>query len=162
MKTLRLLFDKAMAVLLSATLFSMVIVALWGIFTRVALRKQASFTVEYLRYSLLWVSLFAGAYCFGQKGHIAITFVKDKFKGKGLLAINVFTELIIIFFAFTIFIYGGMKGVRMGMNEISPTLHLKIGYIYTALPITGIFIIFYSIVNLIDLCKNGIAESARK
>lgn len=153
MKKLRLIFDRIMAVLLSVSVLSMVIVALLGIFTRVVVGRQASFTVEYLRYALLWVSLFAGAYCFGQNGHIAITFLKDKFKGKSLLVLNVFTQFTIIFFAVAILIYGGYKGVIMGMNEISPTLHVKVGYIYLALPVSGIFIIFYSIVNLLAIFR---------
>ncbi|MCI9163134.1 MAG: TRAP transporter small permease [Lachnospiraceae bacterium] len=148
---LKSIFDKSLAVLLCTTLVSMVFVAFWGVFTRLVLKNQASFTTEYLRYALLWTSLLAGAYCFGEKGHISITFVKDKFKGNGLKALNVVTELVIIFFAVTVLILGGIQGVRLGMNEISPTLFIRIGYIYTVLPISGVFVTFYSIVNLMDL-----------
>lgn len=151
MKMLKSIFDKSLAVLLCTTLISMVFVAFWGVFTRLVLKNQASFTTEYLRYALLWTSLLAGAYCFGEKGHISITFVKDKFKGNGLKALNVVTELVIIFFAVTVLILGGIQGVRLGMNEISPTLFIRIGYIYTVLPISGVFVTFYSIVNLMDL-----------
>ena len=148
---LKSIFDKSLAVLLCTTLVSMVFVDFWGVFTRLVLKNQASFTTEYLRYALLWTSLLAGAYCFGEKGHISITFVKDKFKGNGLKALNVVTELVIIFFAVTVLILGGIQGVRLGMNEISPTLFIRIGYIYTVLPISGVFVTFYSIVNLMDL-----------
>ena len=151
LKMLKSIFDKSLAVLLCTTLVSMVFVAFWGVFTRLVLKNQASFTTEYLRYALLWTSLLAGAYCFGEKGHISITFVKDKFKGNGLKALNVVTELVIIFFAVTVLILGGIQGVRLGMNEISPTLFIRIGYIYTVLPISGVFVTFYSIVNLMDL-----------
>ena len=151
MKMLKSIFDKSLAVLLCTTLVSMVFVAFWGVFTRLVLKNQASFTTEYLRYALLWTSLLAGAYCFGEKGHISITFVKDKFKGNGLKALNVVTELVIIFFAVTVLILGGIQGVRLGMNEISPTLVIRRGYIYTVLPISGVFVTFYSIVNLMDL-----------
>lgn len=154
MKKVKGIFDKALAVLLSVTVLSMVLVALFGIFTRVVLKNQASFTTEYLRYALLWTSLFAGAYCFGEKGHISITFFKNKFKGKTLLILEILSELAIIFFATTILIYGGIQGMRLGMNEISPTLFIRIGYIYAALPISGVFVVFYSLVNLMELfCK---------
>jgi len=153
MKRLKSLFDKSLAALLSVTLLSMVIVAVWGVFTRLILKSQASFTTEYLRYALLWTSLLAGAYCFGEKGHISITFVKDKFKGNALTALNAITEIIIIMFAVTILIYGGIQGVMLGMNEISPTLFIRIGYIYMVLPISGIFVTFYSVSNLMDLFK---------
>lgn len=153
MKAFKSVFDKVLAVLLSIMIFSMVCVALLGVFSRLVVGKQPSFTTEYLRYALLWLSLLAAAYGFGEKGHISITFLKDKFKGKGLLALNVFTELAILFFAVAVLVYGGIQGVKLGMNEISPTLYLKVGYIYTVLPISGVFIVFYSIDNLIDLFK---------
>lgn len=151
LRALKAIFDKVLAVLLSVTLLSMIFVALLGVFTRLILKNQASFTTEYLRYALLWSSLLAGAYGFGEKGHISITFVKDKFKGNAQIILNVITELAIIFFAATILIYGGIQGVKLGMNEISPTLYIKVGYIYTVLPISGVFVIFYSIVNIMNL-----------
>lgn len=151
MKMLKSIFDKSLAFLLCTTLISMVAVAFWGVFTRLVLKNQASFTTEYLRYALLWTSLLAGAYCFGEKGHISITFVKDKFRGNTLKALNVVTELVNIFFAVTVLILGGIQGVKLGMNEISPTLFIRIGYIYMVLPVSGVFVTFYSIVNLMDL-----------
>lgn len=66
--------------------------------------------------------------------------MKDKFKGNAQIILNVITELAIIFFAATILIYGGIQGVKLGMNEISPTLYIKVGYIYTVLPISGVFV----------------------
>lgn len=154
MKKAKKMLDKALEVLLSVTILSMVLVAIWGVFSRLIFKNQASFTTEFLRYALLWTSLFSAAYAFGEKGHICITFVKDRFKGKALLAIEILTELIIIFFAVSVLIYGGYRGMLMGMNETSPTLGLKIGYIYTALPISGIFITFYSLINLMDISRN--------
>jgi TRAP-type C4-dicarboxylate transport system, small permease component len=151
MKMLKNMFDKSLAALLSVTILSMVVVAFWGVFTRLVMKNQASFTTEYLRYALLWTSLLAGAYCFGEKGHISITFVKDMFKGNALIALNVITEMVIIFFAVTVLIYGGIQGVKLGMNETSPTLFVRIGYIYMVLPISGVFVTFYSVSNLIDL-----------
>lgn len=149
MKKLKLLMDKALGVLLSISILSMVFVAILGVFTRFVLRNQASFTTEFLRYALLWTSLFAAAYCFGEKGHISIDFIKNKFNGKSLLVLEVITEIVIIFFALTVLVYGGYQGILMGMNEISPTLHIRVGYIYAALPISGIFITLYSFINLI-------------
>lgn len=153
MRVFKSVLDKALAVLLSVLIFSMVCVALLGVFSRLFVGKQASFTTEFLRYALLWLSLLAAAYGFGEKGHISITFLKDKFKGKALLILNIATELIIMFFAVAAMIYGGIQGVNLGMHEISPTLNIKVGYIYTVLPLSGVFIVFYSIYNLLDLFK---------
>lgn len=55
MKAFKSVFDKALAVLLSIMIFSMVCVALLGVFSRLVVGKQPSFTTEYLRYALLWL-----------------------------------------------------------------------------------------------------------
>lgn len=142
--------DRTLEVLLSVFVVAMVLVALWAIFSRHFLATPASFTTEFLRFALLWTSLLAAAYCFGKKAHLSITFVKNKFRGKGLISIEVLTELVIIFFAAAVLIYGGSLGVSLGMAENSPTLGIPIGYIYLVLPISGVFTVIYSIINLVD------------
>lgn len=150
MRKLKLILDRTLEVLLSIFVLAMVLVALWAIFTRHFMDAPASFTTEFLRFALLWTALLAAAYCFGKKAHLSITFVKNKFRGKGLLSIEVLTELIIIFFAVAVLIYGGIQGVSLGMAENSPTLGIPIGYIYLVLPISGVFTVIYSIINLVD------------
>ena len=154
MKTIKTILDRTLEILLSVLLVGMVAVALWAIFSRHILNAPASFTTEFLRYALLWLSLLAAAYVFGKKGHLAILFVKDKFKGKILMVVEVLTELIIIFFAATVLIYGGMQGYNLGMGESSPTLGIPVGYIYLVMPLSGLFIIVYSIMNLIDYFRD--------
>jgi|SRR5699024_1663288 len=153
MKKLKLFSDRIHEVVLGILLVLMVLVALFGVFSRIIGDVQPSFTTEFLRYALLWTSLIAASYCFGKQAHLAITFVKNKFRGKSLLFIEVLTEIAIIFFASSILIYGGIEGAIMGMNELSPTLKIPVGYIYIILPVSGVFIIFYSIFNLIDHFK---------
>lgn len=135
-------------------LVCMVFIALWQIFSRHILRDSPSFTTEFLRYALLWLALLAAAYCFGKKAHLAIVFLKEKFSGKLLLIINLLTELTVIFFAIAVLVYGGSQGVSMAMAEMSPTLRVPIGYIYLVFPISGMFMVFYSLINLIDLFRD--------
>ena len=151
LKKLKFVVDKILESLLGTLIVVMVILALWQIFTRYILKNPASFTTEFLRYALLWLALLAAAYCFGKKAHLAIVFLKEKFSGKLLLIINIFTELTIIFFALTVLVYGGTQGVIMAKAEMSPTLFIPISYIYIVFPVSGVFIVFYSLINLIDL-----------
>ena len=67
MKMLKNMFDKSLAALLSVTILSMVAVAFWGVFTRLVMKNQASFTTEYLRYALLWIAS-GGSILFWRKG----------------------------------------------------------------------------------------------
>ncbi|MEI3605231.1 TRAP transporter small permease [Pseudogracilibacillus sp. SE30717A] len=153
MKKVKLVLDRILEVLMGTLLVTMVFIALWQIFTRHVLSNSASFTTEFLRYALLWLALLAAAYCFGKKAHLAIVFLKERFSGKMLFIIDLFTELTVIFFAVTVLVYGGSQGVSMAMAEMSPTLRIPIGYIYIAFPISGMFIVFYSLFNIVDLFR---------
>lgn len=153
LKVLLTILNRTLEVLLSILLASMVFVALWAIFTRHFINMPATFTTEFLRYGLVWLSMLTAAYSFGKKGHLAIVVLKDRFTGKKLIAIDLLTELAIMFFAASVLIYGGIQGAMIGMTELSPTLDIPVGYFYLALPISGVYIILYSIINLIDIFR---------
>ena len=59
-------------------------------------------------------------------------------------------------FAMTIFLYGGGRMVidALVMEQTTPALGWKMGYIYLALPISGFFIVLFTIENLIALCPS--------
>jgi TRAP-type C4-dicarboxylate transport system permease small subunit len=64
----------------------------------------------------------------------------------------VVVQLIILFFAVTIFIIGGLKVVSdaLAMEQVTPALGWKMGYVYLALPIAGIFIVLFSAEQLLE------------
>lgn len=134
-------------------LISMVFISIWQVFSRFILKDSPSFTTEFLRYALLWLAMLAAAYTFGKKGHLSILFIKERLSGKILLLINIGTELTIIFFALSVLIYGGLQGVVVGMAEKSATLPILIGYAYLVFPISGLFIVMYSLMHIIDLFR---------
>jgi len=153
MKIVKKTLDRILESLMYVILISMVLITLWQVVSRAILKNPASFTTEFLRYALLWLALLAAAYAFGKKAHLSILFVKDKLNGNTLRILNLFTESIILFFSFTVLIYGGSKGVIQGMAEKSSTLPIEMGYVYIVFPLSGTFIILYCLIHLLDLFK---------
>ncbi|MHC4160249.1 MAG: TRAP transporter small permease, partial [Planctomycetota bacterium] len=51
-----------------------------------------------------------------------------------------------------ILIIGGIQlvSITLRTNQVSPALGLKMGYVYLALPISGFFLLFYSIELFIE------------
>lgn len=41
------------------------------------------------------------------------------------------------------------------MDQISPSLGISMGYVYLAIPVSGILIIIYSLINLVDTIKGN-------
>ena len=47
-------------------------------------------------------------------------------------------------------IFGGWKAVTVTMGQVSPSLSLSMGYVYLAVPVAGVFMFIYSLLNLFD------------
>ena len=131
-----------------------------GVFTRYVMGEQAKWTEELARFLLIWVSLLGGAVAFGEKAHLGVDFFVSKFHVEGRKITAVFVHLVVLFFAMTIFLYGGGRMVMdaLVMEQTTPALGWKMGYIYLALPISGFFIVLFTIENLIETCVVPISE----
>ena len=53
-----------------------------------------------------------------------------------------------ILFALFVLVIGGIRlvNITLTLNQISPTLGIPMGYVYLVLPITGLLMIYYSLV----------------
>jgi TRAP-type C4-dicarboxylate transport system permease small subunit len=67
------------------------------------------------------------------------------------ITLDIVIQSIFLLFAAIIMVYGGGRAVSLTMAQISPALHLPMGLVYLALPISGVFILFYSTTNIIEL-----------
>ncbi|SFL47170.1 TRAP-type C4-dicarboxylate transport system, small permease component [Gracilibacillus orientalis] len=150
-KAFRKYLDRTIEVITCTLLLIMVIVTSWQVISRYILNNPSSLTGEFLRFGLIWFSLLAGAYVVGKKGHIAITFLSNRIKSEQIKRmLEIFVQISFALFA-VIMIMGGFKAVSLTMVQISPSLHLPMGYVYLSLPVAGISIFLYCLINLIDL-----------
>ncbi len=130
----------------------LVIDVVWGVFTRFIMGEQAQWTEELARFLLVWVSLLGGAVAFGTKGHLGVDYFMGKLHPEVQKVMAVFAHFIVLFFAAAVFIYGGGRVVAdaLAMEQMTPALGLKMGHVYLALPIAGIFMVIYTVENLIE------------
>lgn len=112
---------------------------------------QATWTEELARFLLIWVSLLGGAVAFGTKGHLGVDFFVGKFDPDARKLMMVVSHLIVLFFAAAVFLYGGWRVVGGAMEQKTSALtFLKMGHVYMALPIAGVFMVLFTIENLIE------------
>ncbi|KGQ32597.1 C4-dicarboxylate ABC transporter permease [Gallibacterium genomosp. 2] len=100
------------------------------------------------RYLFVWLILFAGAYVFGLREHMEIAFLKNKFPPKLQVVADSISEIVIATFAIGVMIIGGYSATVRQMFQLDSALQIPIGVIYSAIPISGAIIVFYSICNL--------------
>ena len=124
----------------------------WGVFTRYVMGEQAKWTEELARFLLVWVALLGGAVAFGTRGHLGVDFFIGKFHPDVQKLMAMVSQLVVLFFAASIFVYGGSRVVAdaLAMEQMTPALGWKMGHVYLALPIAGIFMVIYTIEYLIE------------
>jgi TRAP-type C4-dicarboxylate transport system permease small subunit len=135
----------------------------WGVFTRYVLRAQSEWTDELARFLLIWIALLGGAVAFGTKGHLGVDYFVGKLHPEGAKLMAIIGQIIVLIFSASILLTGGSQVVRntLAMQQTTPALGWKMGHVYLALPIAGIFVILYTLENLIEIIRAS-PEQLRK
>lgn len=150
MKQIRSQLDKIIELLLVSILSAMVINVLWQIITRYFSASPSSFSDELARYLMIWLGLIGTAYVSGKKEHVSIDYFLKKLNHKKRVLLNRLIDFIILFFAFFVMIIGGghLVFVTIKLEQLSPSLQIPLGFVYSVIPLSGLIIIFYQISNI--------------
>jgi TRAP-type C4-dicarboxylate transport system permease small subunit len=124
---------------------------LWQVISRYVLNAPSTFTEEYSRFAVIWLSLLGTAYACGRIEHMAYTMFEEKLSGAALLTHVRAVAVIVLAFSVTVFVYGGGKLVLRAfeVEQLSATLEVPMGYVYLCIPIAGIAATFYQIVIIV-------------
>ena len=125
----------------------MVINVLWQVFTRYILGIPSSFTDELARYLMIWLGILGAAYVSGQNLHVAIDVLPSELSKSAQNKMARMVNLIIIVFAITALIIGGIRLVYITylLGQHSPALEIPLAVVYLVLPLSGLLIIFYKV-----------------
>lgn len=150
MKQIRSQLDKIIELLLVSILSAMVINVLWQIITRYFSASPSSFSDELARYLMIWLGLIGSAYVSGKKEHVSIDYFLKKLNHKKRVLLNRIIGFTILFFAFFVMIIGGghLVFVTIKLEQLSPSLQIPLGFVYSVIPLSGLIIIFYQISNI--------------
>ena len=130
----------------------MVVVGTYQIITRFVFNNPSTISEELLTYTFAWMAIFSSAYVFGKRDHMRMTFVADKLPKEQRKILEIIIELLIIAFAVIVLVYGGFTIMGLTMTQKTASLGVMMGVIYAVVPICGILIAIYGVLNVIDLC----------
>ena len=155
---------KVLAAMLITSMALLVLDIVWGVFTRQVMNQQASWTEELARFLLIWVSLLGGAYAFQAKAHLGVDYFVGKFAPGVAKGVAVFSLLLVVFFAVAIFLVGGSKVVYYSLlyDQVTPALGWKMGCVYLAIPISGFFMLLFTLENLREVIETPAEELRAK
>ena len=151
--TMRKKIDKTLEYSLVAILAILVLDVLWQVASRYLLTSPSTFTDELASFLLIWVALLGAAYVTGQKQHLAIELIMNKVNPRKANVLRIIIQIAVIVFSLFVMIIGGgwLIYTRFYLGQVSAALQMPLGYVYMVLPISGVFIIYYSVVNVIEL-----------
>ena len=153
--TLKSKVDKVIEYSLVILMALMVFNVLWQVFTRFIMNDPSSFTDELARYLLIWLGLLGAGYVTGQKMHLAIDYLLNKTKPNVKSKLEYVINISIFLFALFAMVIGGVNLVSLTLylEQISAALQIQLGYIYIVLPVSGLLIMFYTGVFIIEQYK---------
>ena len=148
--TFKLKLDKVVSGLLVILMALMVFNVTWQVLSRYVVQNPSSFTDELSRYMLIWLGMLGAAYVAGQNQHIAIDLLPNRLIGKSKMKLMVLINVIVLFFAFSVMVMGGINLVYITfiLGQKSATMQIPLAYIYTILPISGLLVIYYQVFQI--------------
>lgn len=151
MQAIRQVLNKGLIVFCVFLFMMMTVVGTYQIVTRYFFNSPSTISEELITYSFTWLSILAAAYVFGSRGHLCMSFVYGKFTGAKRVYLDIFSEILVILTAVLLLIYGGYVMAAENTNQVTASLGVNMGLVYAVLPISGIIITIYGILNLADM-----------
>ncbi len=149
--TFRKHVDQILELLVITIMSVLVLDVLWQVASRYLLKSPSSFTDELAGFLLIWVGLLGAAYGTGNGLHLAIDLLPSKLPPQKRKILDLVIHSLVGLFALTVMLIGGtwLVYTRFYLGQISAALELPLGYVYLVLPLSGSFIVYYSIHNTI-------------
>jgi len=149
MNKLRHHLDRWLGHFLVTLLAIMTFNVVWQVLSRYLLQSPSAFTDELARYLLIWLGMFGSAYAAGQGQHLAIDLLHQYIQPDSKLRVGKIIAASIFLFAASVMVFGGLRLVLLtfSLKQTSAALNLPLGVVYMSVPIAGVLICIYQIMD---------------
>ncbi|WP_428938439.1 TRAP transporter small permease [Fontivita pretiosa] len=141
--------------LCTALMFVLILDVLWGVVSRfispIVGIPPSRWTDEVATFLLIWVAMLGAALAHRQAAHLGVNWLVERLDPHVGRAVGRFAHVMIILFAAIVMVYGGIVLVRDRFNsgQVLPALGWSKAWVYLAVPVAGLFIVGYSLRELI-------------
>jgi len=139
------------------TIFALLVLdVLFQVFSRYILGTSFTWTEEFARFSLIWMTIVGAAYLNAKREHLSMDFLYQKFSASNKKIASILIEVLIFLFAAIVMVIGGFNLVytTLHLEQLSGTLRIPLGYVYAILPISGLLIMCFSIHHISNIYTN--------
>lgn len=129
----------------------------WQVASRYILGVPSTMTDEIARFLFMWVALIGGAYTLGLRRHLAIDLLLLTLKGRSKRILEAVILLIVAGFAGIVMVWGGSSLVlkTFASGQVTPALQISMGWIYAAIPFSGLVMLYYCFLFALELLHGG-------
>ncbi len=144
--------DKVLGGALVALMTVAVLNVLWQVTTRFILGDPSSITEELARYLLIWIGVLGAGYAVGQRAHLALELLPERLEGKSLRRLQWLILGCVAAFALLVMVGGGIRLVYLQfmLGQTSPTLGWPLGAVYLVVPLSGLIMLTYTVLQIIE------------
>ena len=136
----------------------LVLDVLFQVFSRYILGISFTWTEEFARFSLIWLTILGAAYLNGKREHLSMDYLYQKFSESNKRKASILIEVLIFLFALIVMVIGGFNLVytTLHLEQLSGTLRIPLGYIYAIMPFSGLLIMCFSVYHISTIYSNKI------
>ena len=156
MEKLRKALDKLLSVLAGGSMAVMVILTTYQVITRYIFKAPSTWSEELVGYLFGWSTMFGATIVSGERGHMRIPINIDRFSPTLRKAFHIFGEVLAFLFSATILVFGGYQVSNLAMGQQTSSLGVAVGVFYWVMPICGVVILRYSVMNIIGIANGSI------
>lgn len=136
------------------TIFALLVLdVLFQVFSRYLLGTSFSWTEEFARFSLIWMTIVGAAYLNARREHLSMDFLYQKFSTANKRNVALVIEALIFLFALVVMVIGGFNLVytTLHLEQLSGTLRIPLGYVYGIFPFCGLLIMCFSVYHISNI-----------
>ena len=160
MKALRNLLNTILNVLAGLSLTVMVVLTTYQVITRYVFNAPSTWSEELVGYLFAWSTMFGAAIVSGERGHMNIPILVDKFNPPMRKALHIFAEVIALLFSASILVLGGFQVSSLAMGQMTSSLGVAIGTFYWVMPVCGVVMTLFAVLNIIGIANGEICLDA--
>ena len=160
MEKLRNTLNKVLSLLAGLSMSVMVILTTYQVIARYIFNSPSTWSEELVGYIFGWSTMLGATIVSGERGHMNIPVVIDRFNPTLRKAFHIFGEVIAFLFSATILVFGGYQVSQLAMGQQTSSLGVAVGVFYWIMPVCGAVILIYSVLNIIGIANGSISLDA--
>ena len=147
MEKLRNTLNKLLNLLAGLSMTVMVVLTTYQVIVRYIFNSPSTWSEELVGYLFGWSTMLGATIVSGERGHMNIPVLIDRFNPT-------------MRFSAAILVFGGFQVSKLAMGQQTSSLGVAVGVFYWVMPVCGVIILVYSVLNIIGIANGSICLDA--